>query len=87
MFFHRWTFLVAIQRKMCHDLMIKLLMIMERAVFTLGSITLPDKKIKSNNYQVLCGGRLINVLAYFLLQHLNWIKRYITMKIGRFFFV
>ena len=65
MFFHRWTFLVAIKRKMCHVLMINLLMIVERADFTSGSITLPDKKIKSNNYQFLCVGRLINVLVYF----------------------
>ena len=35
------------------------------AVFTLGSITLPDTKIKSNNYQFLCVGHLINILVYF----------------------
>ena len=28
-----------------------------------------------------------NILVLFLLQHLNWIERYSTMKIGRFFFV
>ena len=56
---------------MCHVLMINLLIIVESAVFTLGSITLPDKKIKSNNYQVLCVGRLINILVYFLLRHFN----------------
>ena len=72
---------------MCHVLMIVLLMIMEGDVFTLGSITLHDKKKKSNNHQILCVARLINILAYFLLQHLNWIKRYSTMKIGRIFFV
>ena len=72
---------------MCHVLMINLLIIVERAVFTLGSISLPDKKIRSNNYQLLCAGRLINILVYFLLKHLNWIKRYSTMKIGRIFFV
>ena len=69
------------------NVMINLLMIVEGAVFTLGSITLPDKKIKSNNYQLLCVGRLINTFVYFLLRHLNWIKRYSTMKIGRIFFV
>ena len=36
---------------MCHVLMNNFLMIMEKAVCTLGSITLQDKKIKSNNYQ------------------------------------
>ena len=72
---------------MCHVLMINMQIIVESAVFTLGSITLPDKKIKSNNYQFLCVGRLINILVYFLLRHFNWIKRYSTMKIGRIFFV
>ena len=32
---------------------------------TLGSITLHDKKIKSNNYQLLYVLRLINILVYF----------------------
>ena len=50
---------------MCHALMIVMLMIVEYAVFILGSITLPDKKIKSNNYQRLFVGCLINILAYF----------------------
>ena len=27
----------------------------------------------------------MNILVLFLLQHLNWIERYSTMKIGRFF--
>ena len=72
---------------MCHVLMISILMIMEKAVCTLGLITLPDQKIKSNNYHCLCFGRLINILVLFLLQHLNWIERYSTMKIGRFNFV
>ena len=67
--------------------MINLLIIMEWAVFTLGSITLPDKKKKSNNQKVLFVGRLINILAYILLRHLNWVKRYSTMKIVRIFFV
>ena len=58
-----------------------------KAVFTLGSIDLPYKKIKSNNCQFLCVGRLVNILVYFLLQHLNWIERYSTMKIIRIFFV
>ena len=46
MFFHRRTFLGAILRKMCQVLMVKFMMIMEKAVCTLGSITLQDKKIK-----------------------------------------
>ena len=58
-----------------------------KAVFTLGSITFSDKKIKSNNYQFLCVGRLVNILVYLLLRHLNWTGRYITMKIGRIFLV
>ena len=72
---------------MCHVLLINFLMIMEKAVCTLGSITLQDKKIKSNNYHFLCVGRLINILALFLLRHFNWVERYSPMKIGRFFFV
>ena len=60
---------------------------MEKDVYTLGLITLQDQKIKSNNYHFLCVGRLINFLVLFLLQHLSWIERYSTMKIGRFFFV
>ena len=72
---------------MCQVLMINLLMIVDWALFTLGSITLRDQKIKSNKYQLLCAGRLINVLVYFLPKHLNWIKRYSTMKIGHIFFV
>ena len=87
MFFHRRTLLVAIQRKMCHVSMINFLMIMEKAVNTLGLITFQDQKIKSNNYHFLCVRRLINILVLFLLQHLSWIERYGTMKIGRFFFV
>ena len=50
---------------MCHVLVINFLMIMEKAVCTLGSLTLHDKKIKSNNYQFLCVLRLINILIYF----------------------
>ena len=57
------------------------LLIMEKAVFTLCSITLPDKKIKSNNYQSVCVLRLINILVLFWLRHLNWIGRYSNMKI------
>ena len=72
---------------MCHVLMINFLMVMEKAVCTLGSITLHDKKIKSNSYQFVCVLRLINILVLFLLLHLNWIDRYSTMKIGRYFFV
>ena len=67
--------------------MINFLTIMEEAVCTLGLITLQEEKIKSNNYHFLCVGRLINILVLFLLQYLNWIERYSTMKIGRFFFV
>ena len=74
MFFHRGTFLVAIKHKMCHVLMISLLMIMELAVFTLGSITLLDMKITSNKYQVLCVERLINILAYFCCDFLTGSK-------------
>ena len=72
---------------MCHILMINFLNIMEKAVCTLCLITLQDQKIKSNNYHFLCVGRLINILVLFVSQHLNWIERYSTMKIGRFFFV
>ena len=71
MFFHRRTLLVAIFCKMCHVLMINFLMILEKAVCTLGLITLQDQKIKSNNYHFLCVGRLIIILVLFLLQHLN----------------
>ena len=62
-------------------------MIMENAVCTPGVITLQDQKIKSSDYHVLFVGRLINILVSFMLQHLNWVERYSTMKIGRFFFV
>ena len=66
---------------MCHVLMINFLMIiMEKAVCTLGLITLQDQKIKSNNYNFMVSDFL------FLLQHLSWIERYSSMKIGRFFF-
>ena len=63
------------------------LVIMDKSVCTLGSITLQDQKIKSINYQFLCVRRLINILVLFLFRHLNRIERYSTMKIGRFFFV
>ena len=43
------------------------LLIMEKAVFTLCSITLPGKKIKSNDYQSVCFLRLINILVLFWL--------------------
>ena len=72
---------------MSHVSMINFPIIMEKAVCTLGLITLQDQKIKSNNYHFLCLGRLINILGLFLLQHLNRIERYSTMKIGCFFFV
>ena len=87
MFFHHRAFLVVIERKMCHVLLINFLMIKEKAVCTLSEITLQDKKIKSNNYQFLCVRRLINILVLFLLRHLKWIERYSTIKIERFFFV
>ena len=61
-------------------------MIMEKAVCTLGLITLQDQEIKSNDYHILCVERLINILVLFLRQQFNWIERYSTMKIGRFFF-
>ena len=67
--------------------MINFLMIMEKAVCTLGSITLHDKKIKPNINQFLCVLRLINILVLYLLLYLSWIDRYSTMKIGRNFFV
>ena len=63
------------------------LVMMEKAVCTLGSIALQDQKIKSNNYHFLCVRRLINILFFISVQYLNWIERYSTMKIGRFFFV
>ena len=72
---------------MCHVMMVNFLMIMEKAVCILGLITLQDQNIKSNNYHYLCVGRLISIFVLFLLQHLNWIERYNTIKIGRFFFV
>ena len=62
-------------------------MIMEKAVCTSGVITLQDQKIKSSDYHFSGVGRLINILVLFLLQHLDRIERYSTMKIGRFFFV
>ena len=70
--------------------MIKLIMmmIMKKAVCTLGSITLQDKKIKNQIITIfLFDGRLIHILFLFLLRNLNRIERYSTMKIGRFFFV
>ena len=87
MCFHRRTPLLAIKCKMCHVLTINFLMIMEKAVCTFGLSTLQDKKIVSNNYYFLCVGCLINILVLFLLQHLNWIERYSTMKIEHLFFV
>ena len=50
---------------MCYVLMINFLMIMEKAVYTLGLITLEDKKIKSNNYYFLCVLRLVTFWFYF----------------------
>ena len=38
----------------------------KKDVRTLSSITLLDKKIKSNNYQFLCANILINILVLFL---------------------
>ena len=67
--------------------MINFLMIMEKAVCTLGLFTLQEEEIISNKYNFSCVGRLINILVLFLLQHLNWIERYSIMKIGHFFFV
>ena len=57
----------------------------ELSCFTLGSITLPDKKIKSNTTFVC--RTFDKRFGLFLLRHLNWVKRYSTMKIGRIFFV
>ena len=59
----------------------------EKAVSIFGSIILQDKKIKSNNCYFLCVLRMISILVLFLLRYLNWIERYNTIKIGRFFFV
>ena len=61
-------FLIAIHHILCQGLMINFLMIVELAVFTLGSITLPDKKIKSNNYIFLRVGHLINILVLVFLE-------------------
>ena len=57
-------------------------MLMEKAVCTLGSITLQEQKIKSNNNHFLCVRRLINILVFIQFRHFNCI-----MEIGRFFFV
>ena len=54
---------------------------------TSSVITLQDQKIKSSDYHFSGVGRLINILVLFLLQHLDRIEGYSTMKIGRFFFV
>ena len=88
-FFHRRMLLVAIKHKKCHVLMSNFLVIMEKAVCTLGSITLQYQKIKSNNYHFMCVRRLINILVLhvFPFRRLNWIERYSTMKIGSVFFV
>ena len=83
MFFHCQTFPVAISRKMCHVLMINFLVIMDKSCVQIRF----HFPLKINNYQFLCGWRLIIILVLFLLQHLNWIDRYSTLKIGRFDFV
>ena len=49
---------------MCNVLMINFLVIMEKAVCTLGLITLQDQKIKSNNNHFLCVGRLVNFFGF-----------------------
>ena len=79
--------MASILRKICRVLMINFMVRMEKAVSIFGSITLQDKKIKSDKYHFLCVLRLINILVLFLLRYLNWIERYSTIKIGRFFFV
>ena len=66
---------------MCQVLMIYFLMIMKRSCVHIRF----NNPSRSNNYNCLCVQRLINILFLFLLQHLNWIERYSTMKIGRFF--
>ena len=68
MLMHEKTCVIPI---ICHVLLINFLMIMEKAVCTLGSITHQDKKIKSNNYQFWLVRRLINILVLFLLGHLT----------------
>ena len=52
----------------------------DSGISCLGYITLPDKKMKSNNYQYLCVRRLTNILVSFLFRPLNWIERCSTMK-------
>ena len=47
--------------------MIHLLMIVEWPAFTLGSITIPDKKLKWINYQLLCVGLLKKIAETYLL--------------------
>ena len=79
-------FLVAIYRKMCYALMIDMPMIVDKAVFNIGSITLPDKKINQMISNFVCQ-TFHKPFGLFLLRHPNWIDRYNTMKIGRFFFV
>ena len=57
-------------------------------LFFIKGFKLPqDKKIKINTYQCLCVWRLGNILVLVLCRYLSWIKRYGTMKNGRFFFV
>ena len=51
-----------------------------KAVFTIGSITLPDKKIKSNNYQFLCVGQLVNILVHFCCDILTGSKDTVALK-------
>ena len=46
-------------------------MIMEKAVRILGSITVQDQKIKSNNYHFYSVRRLINILVLFLFEILT----------------
>ena len=43
--------------------MINFLMIMEKALWPLGLVTIQDQKIKPNTKQLLCVGRLINILV------------------------
>ena len=72
---------------MCHVLLINFLMIMEKAVCTLGSITLQDKKIKIKQLQIFECPTFDKHFGFIFVATSNWIERYSTMKIGRFFFV
>ena len=72
---------------MCHVLMTNFLMIMEKAVCTLGLIALPYQKIKSKDYHFLCVGRLIIMLGCFCCNVLTGSKDTVPRKSDVSFFV